>query len=255
MAAFDPFSSLTKKYLMALSGLVLVGFVMGHMLGNLQVYPLLGGAEGFNAYAYKLHNLPYNLLWIIRAFLLLCLVIHVWVAILLVLENKRARPADYKAQDYVQAKYSARTMRWTGPILLAFIVYHLLHFTIRVGPGAEYKDSELHPDVYLMKDGHKVVERIDESVTPPEPVYTKTHDAYGMVIAGFKSIPVSVFYIISMGLLCLHLTHGVSSMFQSLGLRNRDWKKRLDGVAYGYGWIVFLGFISIPISVLTGAIS
>lgn len=255
MSAFDPFSSLVKKYLMALSGLVLVGFVMGHMLGNLQVYPPLGGSEGFNAYAYKLQHLPYNILWVIRGFLLLSLIVHVWVAVLLVLENKRARPANYKAQDYVQAKYSTRTMQWTGPILLAFIIFHLAHFTVKVGPGSEFRDSELHPDVYLMKNGHKVIERIDESATPPEPVYTMAHDAYGMVISGFESLPVSLFYIISMGMLCLHLTHGVTSMFQSLGLRNRDWRKRLDLVAYAYGWIVFLGFISIPISVLTGVIS
>lgn len=251
--AVNPLSSLTKKYLMAISGLVLVGFVLGHMLGNLQVYPVFGGEEGFNAYAYKLHNLPYNILWVIRGFLLACLVVHVWVAVLLVLENRRARPENYRAQDYVQASYSSRTMRWTGPILLAFIIYHLLHFTVRVGPGAEYGDSELHPDVPLMKDGHKVVDYVEP--TSGEVVYKMTHDAYGMVISGFSSWPVSIFYIISMALLCLHLSHGVSSMFQSLGLRNKEWRKRLDRFAISYGWVVFLGFISIPIAVLTKAIS
>jgi succinate dehydrogenase / fumarate reductase cytochrome b subunit len=238
---------------MALSGLVLVGFVMGHMLGNLQVYPLFGGEEAFNAYAYKLHSLPYNLLWVVRAFLLACLVVHVWVAILLVLENRKARPENYRAQDYVQAKYSTRTMRWTGPILLAFIIYHLLHFTIRVGPGAEYGDSELHPDVPLLKNGHQVVDYVDESTGTI--VYKTTHDAYGMVIAGFSKWPVALFYIIAMGLLCMHLVHGVTSMFQSLGLRNKQWTGRLGLISVAYGWIVFLGFISIPISVLTGFIS
>lgn len=245
-------SSLLKKYLMALSGLVLVGFVLGHMLGNLQVYPALGGAEGFNEYAYKLHHLPYGLLWIVRGFLLLALIIHVWVAILLVIENKQARPDDYKSQNYRAAGYAARTMKWSGPLLLLFIIFHLLHFTVRVGPGAEYADSELHPEVPLLKDGQKVVSHFDESATP---VYTMTFDAYNMVIAGFSKVPVSLFYIISMAFLCLHLAHGVSSLFQSLGLRNKIWRKRLHGIAVAYGWIVFLGFISIPLSVLTGLIS
>ncbi len=249
----DLLSSLSKKYLMALSGLVLVGFVLGHMLGNLQVYPLFGGEEGFNAYAYKLQHLPYNILWVIRGFLLACLLVHVWVAILLVLENRRARPENYRAQDYVQAGYAVRTMRWTGPILLAFIVYHLLHFTIRVGPGAKYGDSELHPDVSLLKNGRKIVDFIEPA--SGEVVYKMTHDAYGMILSGFSNWPISLFYIISMGLLCLHLTHGVSSMFQSLGLRNKQWKVRLDRFALAYGWIVFLGFISIPIAVLTNVIS
>jgi len=248
-------SSLVKKYLMALSGLVLVGFVLGHMLGNLQVYPIFGGAEGFNLYAYKLQNLPYNLLWTVRGFLLLSLVVHVWVAILLVMENRRARPANYHAQDYAEAGYASRTMRWTGPLLLVFIIYHLLHFTVTVGPGAEYGDHELHPEVHLVKGGKKVIESIDESSMPPVPVYVKTHDVYGMVIDGFSSLPVSLFYIISMMFLCMHLSHGVSSLFQSLGLRNKIWRTRLHAVSIAYGWIVFLGFISIPIAVLTGFIS
>lgn len=248
-------SSLLKKYLMALSGLVLVGFVLGHMLGNLQVYPALGGSEGFNAYAYKLHNLPYGLLWVARGILLVAVGVHIWVAVLLVLENKRSRPEGYKAQNYQASTFAARTMKWSGPLLLLFIVFHIMHFTVRVGPGAEYADTEKLPYVPLYKDGHRVISHIDESVSPAVPVYTMTHDAYGMVIAGFSNIPVSIFYIVSMAFLCLHLSHGVSSMFQSLGLRNRTWRKRLHPAAIAYGWVVFLGFISIPVSVMTGLIS
>lgn len=249
------FSSLLKKYLMALSGFVLVGFVLGHMAGNLQVFPALGGADAFNDYAYKLHNLPYGLLWVARGVLLGAVLVHIVVAILLVFENKKARPAEYKSQNYREAGYAARTMKWSGPLILLFIIYHLLHFTVRVGPGADYADTSLHPEVPLMKGGHKVVAYIDDSVTPPAPVYTMTHDAYGMVIAGFSKIPVSIFYIVSMALLCLHLVHGVSSMIQSLGLRNKVWRKRLHIFALAYGWVVFLGFISIPISVMAGFIS
>ena len=236
--------SLTKKYLMAITGLVLVGFVLGHMLGNLQVYPLLGGQAGFNAYAYKLKTLPYGLLWIIRIFLLVVAVVHVWMAIVLTIQNRKARPELYEANQFVQSTYAARTMRWSGFILLAFIVFQLAHSTARVVPGKEYNET-LEP-VQLVEKGKPVY-------AAGEPVMT--FDAYTMVIRGFSEWPISLFYIIAMGLLCMHLTHGVSSMFQSVGIRNKRWKKRLDRFALGYGWVVFLGFISIPISVLAGVIS
>ncbi len=236
--------SLAKKFLMAVTGLVLVGFVLGHMLGNLQVYPIFGGQEAFNAYAYKLHHLPYGLLWIVRLLLLAAVAIHIWMAILLTLENRRARPERYEANHFVESTYSARTMRWSGFILLAFIFFHLAHYTGRVVPGKEY--NELLAPVQLMKDGKPVLAGGD-------PVMT--FDAYRMVVQGFSEWPVSLFYIIATALLCMHLTHGVSSMFQSVGLRNQVWRRRLDFFALIYGWVVFLGFISIPISILTGAIS
>lgn len=242
-------SSLWKKYLMAVTGLVLVGFVAGHLLGNLQVYPLLGGKDAFNAYAYKLHNLPYGLLWVVRLFLLAVVGVHIWTAILLTLENSGARPVDYADNKVVQATYASRTMRWSGFILLAFILFHLAHFTTRSIPGLEYNEK-LEP-VTLMKGGHPVM----EANAAGEMVPVQTFNAYQMVIDGFSVIPVSIFYIIAMALLCLHLTHGVSSMFQSLGLRNKSWRKRLDLFATAYGWIIFLGFISIPISAMTGLIS
>ena len=242
-------SSLWKKYLMAVSGLVLVGFVGGHLLGNLQVYPLLGGQEAFNAYAYKLHNLPYGLLYVVRAFLLATVAVHIWTAILLTLENRAARPTGYTDNKVVQASYSARTMRWSGIILLAFIIFHLAHFTVRNVPGMEYNETIAKTE--LLKGGKPVLEAGPDG----QPVPVMAFDAYAMVISGFKNIPVSIFYIVAMALLCLHLTHGVSSMFQSLGLRNKVWRERLDKIAVAYGWVIFLGFISIPISIMTGAIS
>ncbi|MGJ3244284.1 MAG: succinate dehydrogenase cytochrome b subunit [Opitutales bacterium] len=229
-------SSLTKKYLMALSGLVLVGFVLGHMAGNLQYF---GAPDMINAYAYKLKTLPYGLLWVVRAGLLAAAVVHVWMAISLTLENRRARPESYQENDYVQASYSARTMRWSGFILLAFIVFHLFHYTVRVVPGMEYEQQldkvELHQDGKpVMKGG--------------EPL--EVFNVHKMMYLGFSNPLVSGFYFLAVGLLCAHLTHGVSSMFQSLGLRNETWRRRLDAFALAYGWVVFLGFASVPVAVL-----
>ena len=231
-------STIGRKILMALTGIVLVLFVLGHMLGNLQIFL---GPDVINAYAHKLHSLPAVVLWGVRLFLLAAVGIHIWMAVLLTLENRRARPERYKAQDVVQASYSSRTMRMSGVILLAFIVFHIAHYTVRAVPGKEY--NEQIAKVTLHKDGHAVMEG-------GEPL--KVFNVHDMMVAGFESWWVSGFYILAMGLLCMHLAHGFSSMFQSLGVRNHLWRKRLDRAAVVYGWVIFLGFVSIPTAVLGG---
>lgn len=241
-------SSLGKKYLMALSGLVLVGFVLGHMLGNLQVFL---DPYYINTYGYKLQHLPYGLLWIVRLFLLLAVVVHVVVAIALIKENRAARPRRYEADDTVQASYASRTMWLSGPILLFFILFHLAHYTVRVVPHHEYNQAIVMADgtqlpeaVHLVHDHEKKVDAYGEPIV--------AHNVHGMMIAGFSYWYISALYIISMALLCMHLTHGVSSLFQTLGWRNETWRPRLNCLAQAYGWIVFLGFISIPLAVLSG---
>ena len=236
-------STIGRKALMAVTGLVLVLFVMGHMLGNLQVFL---GAEVINAYAYKLHSeLPAAFLWATRIFLLICIGIHIWCAVTLTLDNRRARPEGYLEKRPIQASYSSRTMRVSGVILLFFILFHLAHYTARIVPGMEYEDpSVMQPvDVPLIKGGEPVVKN-GELVT--------TFNVYDMLIVGFEKWWVSAFYVIATGLLCMHITHGFSSMFQSLGLRNSLWRRRLDKVALIYGWVVFLGFAAIPVAVLAG---
>jgi succinate dehydrogenase / fumarate reductase cytochrome b subunit len=128
-------SSLGKKYIMALSGLVLSLFVLGHMVGNLQVF---GDPYFINAYGYKLQNLPYGMLWIIRLFLLICVFAHIWAAITLKIQNKKARPSDYETKATVQASLASRTMIMSGLIILCFLVFHLLHYTVRSVPGHAY---------------------------------------------------------------------------------------------------------------------
>lgn len=245
MNAFCNFlkSTIGRKVLMALTGLVLVGFVMGHMLGNLQIFL---GAEAINAYAYKLHEvLPSSALWAVRLFLLASVAIHIWAAVTLTLDNRRARPSGYDADRVIQASYSSRTMRMSGVILLAFIVFHLAHFTARVVPGMQYEDPGVieETEVPLVEKGEAVLKNGE---------VVMTFNVNDMMISGFQVWWVSAFYVIATGLLCMHLTHGVSSMFQTVGLRNALWRKRLDKLALAYGWVVFLGFAMIPIAVLGG---
>ena len=221
-------SSIGKKYLMALSGLVLAGFVLVHMLGNLQVFQ---GQEALNAYAYKLQSVK-PVLWGFRLFLLAATVTHVLTAISLVRENRAARPEANSDEKIVQATVGSRTMGLSGALLFAFIVFHVLHYTVRV-THPEYNEI---PHYTLAQD-HKEV-----------------HDVYTMVVMGFQVKWLSALYIVCMAILCLHLTHGISSVFQTLGLCNAAWKARLDNLAVAYGWIVFIGFISVPVAVLAGAV-
>lgn len=249
-------SSLFKKYLMALSGLVLVGFVVGHMIGNLQMFL---HPDWINEYAYKLQHLPYGLLWFVRGFLLLCLLVHVITAVLLVIENRRARPEGYSVHKAVESSFAARTMRWSGVILLAFIIYHIAHFTVQsVNP--EYRDMVTQLEGVPGEHGarqsatiHGVYDKLTAHGADPDAAANHVHDVYRMVAAGFSSPLVSGFYIISMALLCMHLSHGIGSMFQSLGLRNKTWRVRLNQASRVIAVLVFLGFASIPAAGLLGA--
>lgn len=214
-------SSLGKKYIMAITGLLLFLFVIVHMLGNLQVYI---GRDAMNAYAALLKSKP-ALLWTARAGLLIVAMLHIWSALQLAAENRAARPQPY-AEGKPIATYAARTILVSGLIILAFVVYHLMHFTFGV----------TNPEFMEMHDP------------------LGRHDVYGMVIHAFRNRWVSVFYIVSMALLCLHLSHGVSSIFQSLGIRRRSSLTAFNRFAQLSAIVVFIGNCSIPISILAGVV-
>lgn len=239
-------TSMGRKVLMALTGLILVLFVMGHMLGNLLIF---AGADAINAYAYKLHSMPKVLLNGIRLILLASVVVHIWMAVLLTIENKKAKPKA-NSKKAVKTTYAAQTMRMSGVILLSFIIFHILHFTVRVIPTMEYNDPVVFlnetnsPNSVALVQGGVPVLKNGQAVD--------TFNVYDMLVSGFKNPLVSFFYLLSTGLLCLHLAHGISSLFQTLGLRNRYWKGMLDKIALFYGLIVFIGFASIPVATLTG---
>lgn len=215
-------SSIGKKWIVALTGLTLVGFVVGHMLGNLQIlWPGGGGQEHLNSYAKHLKDLG-PLLWLARIFLLVCFFAHIYFTIKLTRENRAARPQKYARPARIVMSVPVMTMIVSGLILAGFIVFHLAHFTFQI-VKPEYQsfyDAAGRPDVYRM------------------------------VVTGFSDKVISFFYIISMGLLCLHISHGFSSCFQTLGVRNKTLAPLLDKGSYALGWALFLGNSLIPVSIM-----
>jgi succinate dehydrogenase / fumarate reductase cytochrome b subunit len=211
-------TTLGKKLVMAVTGFVLVGFVLGHMTGNLQIFL---GKEVFNRYAALLHSSE-ELLWGVRTVLLASVVLHILSAVQLALIARKARPQGYVKQKSTTSTYASRTMYWSGPIVGVFIVYHLLHFTV----------GTVHP-------------------TQP---FSGHHTAYENVVAGFQVVPVSLFYIFAMALLCLHLFHGVWSMFQTLGVAHPKFTPALKNLAVLIAVVVAVGFSSVPVAVMLGLV-
>jgi succinate dehydrogenase / fumarate reductase cytochrome b subunit len=220
-------SSLGKKYVMAITGFILLVFVIGHMLGNLQVFM---GPNQINAYGNFLQTTP-ELLWTARIVLSITVLLHIWSALQLSAENKAARPVPYGEYRPLAASYASRTMLMSGLIVLAFIIYHLLHYTVQV-KAVNLTGQDFGP--LLDAKGH--------------------HDIYRMMVIGFSNPWVSLFYVIGVGLLCLHLSHGASSMIQSIGWKNPVVGPWIDRLAPVGAALLFLGYASIPVAVLTGVI-
>jgi succinate dehydrogenase / fumarate reductase cytochrome b subunit len=210
---------------MAVTGFFLFLFVVGHLAGNLQVFL---GPEALNRYGHFLQTNP-ELIWPARLGLLALVILHIWSASKLTLENRAARPIAYATYEPVAASYASRTMFMSGLIIFFFIIYHLLHFTVQVK--------------YINLTGQSFID-----FTDPE----KRHDIFKMLVVGFSNIWVSGFYILGMALLCLHLSHGTSSMFQSLGWKNEAYRPLLDKAAIVIAALIFLGYSSIPIAILLG---
>jgi succinate dehydrogenase / fumarate reductase, cytochrome b subunit len=167
------------------------------------------------------------LLWLIRAFLLVCVLLHIYFTLLLAIENRRARPEQYRNRSYVKASWASRHMVVSGLVVLGFIIFHLLHFTAR----------KFNPQFPLLK---------------LDPL--NRFDVYSMMVYGFQNVYVSAFYIVGLFLLTLHLTHGSSSFFQSLGLNNERLTSKLAVAGRVFAWLLFIGYTSIPVAVLLGFI-
>lgn len=225
MNAFFAFykSSIGKKWVVALTGLVLVGYVFGHLAGNLQVFL---PPEQINNYAEFLHSHQY-LLWAARTFLIVCFVLHIVTTIKLVLENRAARPEKYKMKRSVQAKIATKTMALSGLLVLSFVIFHLLHFTART------TDARFKP---IAEGGALHGE----------------YDAHSMIVLGFQSPLVSGFYLLSVFLVCLHLSHGFSSLLQTFGINSKGLEERVKFWGQVIAWLVFVGYASIPVAVLAG---
>ena len=225
-------------------------FVLGHMLGNLQVFL---GPAAINSYAYKLQSLgPF--LWVIRLSLLAIIGVHILTAVLLVMQNYQARPDKYAVNSPTKSTFASRTMVWSGMIILAFIIFHIAHLTARAIPGQQFyqqivaADGTTYPtEVDLIKGGKPVYK-----LTEDGPHKVETHNVYGMMIAAFSHWWVSASYLVAMFLLCTHLSHGFASLFQTLGLRTPRTAGGLCIASKILAWSIFAGYISIPLTIFLG---
>jgi succinate dehydrogenase / fumarate reductase cytochrome b subunit len=208
-------STVGKKVIMGATGVVLFGFVFAHMTGNLQVYL---GPEAMNSYSEFLHDVLHGTgLWIARVVLLACVGLHIWAATSLTLTSLEARPVGYRTVVRRRSTYASRTMRWSGPILGLFIVYHLLHLTTGT---------------------------VHRSFVPG--------DVYHNFVAGFRVWPVSAFYVAAMLALGFHLWHGVASMLQTLGLSHPRFDALRRTFATVFTLVIVAANISFPVAVLVG---
>lgn len=220
-------SAIGKKWVMAITGIMLIGFVIGHMVGNLKIYlPKHNGEYPIDHYAEWLRTIAYPalpesvFLWLMRLGLLTAVGLHIAAAVSLTRMNHAARPVKYQSKrDYVAANYAARTMRWTGVIVLLFIIFHLLDLTFGK-TGDTFKSGAVHANI----------------------------------IASFDRPAVAIFYILANLALAFHLFHGAWSMFQSLGWNNPRWNSWRRGFAIGLATIIAIGNISIPLAVMTGVV-
>ena len=208
-------STIGKKVVMAVTGAILFGFLIGHMLGNLQVFL---GREVMNHYAETLHgNLP--LLWGVRILLLISVVLHTWAAIKLTAVKAAARPVAYVKTANVQATTGSRTMMLSGPVIALFVIGHLLHLTT----------GTIHPQ------------------------FVELH-AFENVVNAFSNPIASGLYIVAMILVGFHLSHGIWSMFQSIGFSHPRYTPLIKKFAGIFSWVLIAGFIAVPISVLAGLV-
>jgi len=217
-------STLGKKYVMAVTGAALFIFTVGHLIGNLQVF---GPPEMINTYAHFLKTKPV-LLWGARLGLLACVALHVAAAVTLTAANQTARPERYAIPTAYGSTVRSRYMMVSGLVILAFVIYHLAHFTA------------LLPGVNGAGDFHKLTVDLHGEAVP---------DVYAMMILGFQVWWVVLFYLIAQGLLFMHLGHGLSSMFQSMGLRNHVWWPRVLLFARVASIALFAGYALIPAAI------
>jgi succinate dehydrogenase / fumarate reductase cytochrome b subunit len=209
-------SSVGQKIIMAVTGVILSLFVLGHMLGNLQIFQ---GKEAIDAYARFLRVEP-ALLWTVRLGLLGAVALHIWAYLALTRQNQKARPgAGYRVLHYKESSIASRSMRLTGPLLLAFIVYHILHMTTGT-------------------------------------VHSSFHEGevYRNLVTAFRSVTVAVIYLLSMAMLALHLWHGVWSVFQTLGASQPRYLSLGRRFATIFTIVVVLGFSAVPLVILAGLI-
>lgn len=215
-------SSIGKKVIIAITGLLLLGFLLAHLAGNLLIFR---GPDALNAYAKKLRDLgPW--LWVARIGLITAAIAHLGISILVTIENRRARQQRYAVYHSSKTTWAARTMMLSGALFLAYLVYHLLHFTFHVAHPAltRFTDGAGHPSVYAM------------------------------VVMSFRRWPIVAAYVLGVGIVCVHLSHGIASGVQTLGLNNERTLRVVAHLARLLALAIFLGYVSIPAAVMCGVV-
>ncbi len=216
-------STVGKKILMAVTGQVLVLFAIAHVIGNSTIY-----FGALNSYAEHLHALA-ALVWANRFVMLAVISIHIFFGISLTLENRAAKPEQYAVKKSLRTTFAPKNMIWTGLVLGVFLVYHLLHFTFQITDPATAASANL-----------------DAAGMP---------DVLSMVLAGFQNVLITLIYIVSMAGLLLHLSHGIQSSFQSLGLSNEHALPFYEKAGSVMAYVLFIAFISIPVIIVIGVLS
>ncbi|OIP34917.1 MAG: succinate dehydrogenase/fumarate reductase cytochrome b subunit [Deltaproteobacteria bacterium CG2_30_66_27] len=215
-------SSIGRKAVVAVTGLFMVLFIVTHLLGNSTIF---AGPDGINAYAEKLQSLgPFVLVF--RIFMAAMLVLHVIFAILLTLENREANPGKYAVKKMLKATFASETMIWTGLLLLAFIAYHLLQFTLHITP-----------DIVLGNDAKNRV------------------DVFTMVFSSLRITPIALIYVAAMVTLFLHLSHGIQSIFQTFGLNNDKTLPQFGAFGKVLSALFLVGYSAIPVLILAGILA
>ncbi len=212
-----------KKVLMAITGLSIIGFLVIHLIGNLQIF---AGQEQLNKYAETLQSMG-ALKWGFRSVIALFFVVHIWKGVVLWLENKKARPVSYTKENTLEATFSSKTMIYTGIMILLFVAYHISHFTL----------LDCHPEYENL------------------PLVDGRFDVYSMVILGFSEPLISAIYIAAIAMMSLHLSHATASFFQTFGIVNPNSLKILKKISTIFAILIFLGYVSMPIAVLMNIIT
>ena len=212
-----------KKVLMAITGISIVGFVVIHLIGNLQIF---AGQEKLNTYAEMLQNMG-AFKWGFRSVIALFFAVHIWKGTVLWLENKKARPVSYAKENTLEATFASRTMIYSGITILLFVAYHISHFTL----------LDCHPEYQNL------------------PLVDGRFDVYSMVILGFSEPLISAIYIAAIAMMSFHLSHATSSFFQTLGLTNPNILKKLQMMSQLFAIVIFIGYVSMPIAVLMNIIT
>ncbi len=213
-------STVGRKILMTITGQMMIIFVLLHMLGNSTIY-----FSHLNAYAAALHALPF-LLWAVRLFMFSMLCLHVWLGIVVTLENRKAKPQTYSVTNHLSATFAGRNMIWTGSLIAAFLFYHLLHFTVQVitpqSSALRNPDALGRPDVFMM------------------------------VVQSFRHASIAAVYLLSVAALLLHLMHGIQSSFQTWGANNDRTMPFVRGGGTAAAAVLFLGYAAIPVVIVAG---